>query len=453
MNGKGKTLRACQKKGKSSNVVVIDIDSDNCGDDIFVDAPEYLPGSSSNGVRRDGKGSLESVICIDDEDDDENTGSNNLDKGRYVQNNTPVKLSKCKRTYSGPSASNRYGWTTDTESVSSDDDDDCDSDLEFEGSSGKLKRDWEKAFMRRQNESFGGVDQAGTSFVYDSHQDNGAGEYTVRYSDGSESTNYTSHEEGDRSPSIPMDNGKSESIFCKNTGETSTLNRADNVCNDESFASDHYGTSHLFTDNQHTGIDMDNKKDGSLPEINDVGNGQSFMDESNGSVFFNREMLKETDEYRRSVQEELEARQRELQIQAEEAQRLKRLEKRKKAAAMRLLDMEKRQKLRVEEIRNTQKKDEENLNLKEQIRTRVRKDLDRLEAACHDMESILRGLGINVNGVNGVHVAFKRALLTFHPDRASQSDIRKQVEAEEKFKLVTRMKEKYLSTLTCKPPA
>lgn len=52
-----------------------------------------------------------------------------------------------------------------------------------------------------------------------------------------------------------------------------------------------------------------------------------------------------------------------------------------------------------------------------------------------------------------VHVAFKRALLTFHPDRASQSDIRKQVEAEEKFKLVTRMKEKYLSTLTCKPPA
>lgn len=131
-------------------------------------------------------------------------------------------------------------------------------------------------------------------------------------------------------------------------------------------------------------------------------------------------------------------------LQAEEAQRLKRLEKRKKAAAMRLLDMEKRQKLRVEEIRNTQKKvsplsinflfydfsvvrnpsaelftlaitksfsflnqDEENLNLKEQIRTRVRKDLDRLEAACHDMESILRGLGINVNGVNGVSGHFQ----------------------------------------------
>ena len=45
-----------------------------------------------------------------------------------------------------------------------------------------------------------------------------------------------------------------------------------------------------------------------------------------------------------------------------------------------------------------------------------------------------------------VHAAYKRALLRFHPDQASKTDIRQQVEAEEKFKLISRMKEKFLST-------
>ena len=43
-----------------------------------------------------------------------------------------------------------------------------------------------------------------------------------------------------------------------------------------------------------------------------------------------------------------------------------------------------------------------------------------------------------------VHAAYKRALLKFHPDRASRTDIYHQVEAEEKFKLISRMKEKFL---------
>ncbi|KAM1065307.1 hypothetical protein ACFX13_021198 [Malus domestica] len=42
---------------------------------------------------------------------------------------------------------------------------------------------------------------------------------------------------------------------------------------------------------------------------------------------------------------------------------------------------------------------------------------------------------------NEVRAAYKRALLKFHPD-PSRSDIRQQVEAEEKFKLISRMKEK-----------
>ncbi|XP_016467255.1 uncharacterized protein LOC107789892 [Nicotiana tabacum] len=162
-----------------------------------------------------------------------------------------------------------------------------------------------------------------------------------------------------------------------------------------------------------------------------------------------RERMKETSEYKKALEEELASRQRALAIQAEEAKKLKLLLKRKKAESMRLLEMEKRQKQRVEEIRETQKKDVENMNLKELVRAEVRKELRKLEMTCHDMASMLRGLGITVGGGTSheVRVAYKKALLTFHPDRASKSDIRQQVEAEEKFKLISRMKDKYLPTL------
>ncbi|KAF7124989.1 hypothetical protein RHSIM_Rhsim12G0071400 [Rhododendron simsii] len=163
-----------------------------------------------------------------------------------------------------------------------------------------------------------------------------------------------------------------------------------------------------------------------------------------------REKLKETDEYKRAVEEEWVSRQRELQLQAEEAQKLRLQRKRMKAESLRLLDMERRQKQRVEEIREVQKQDEEKMNLKEQIRSEVRKELKLLEITCRDMASLLRGLGIQVGGgfhspPQEVRAAYKLALLRFHPDRASGSDLRQLVEAEEKFKLISRMKEKFLS--------
>jgi hypothetical protein len=170
------------------------------------------------------------------------------------------------------------------------------------------------------------------------------------------------------------------------------------------------------------------------------------------SLINEREKIKETDDYKRAVEEEWASRQRELQIQAEEAQNMKRMLKRRKAETMRILDVEKRQKQRVEEMRETQKKDEENMNLKERLRAEVRKELQMLELLCRDMASLLRGLGIVVNGglnpsPQEVRVAYKKALLNFHPDRASQSEIRQQVEAEEKFKLISRMKDKFLPNL------
>ncbi|XVF85761.1 hypothetical protein PTKIN_Ptkin17bG0143100 [Pterospermum kingtungense] len=165
-------------------------------------------------------------------------------------------------------------------------------------------------------------------------------------------------------------------------------------------------------------------------------------------VITDREKLKETDEYKRAEEEEWASRQRELKIQAEEAQRLR---KRRKAESMRLLDMERRQKQRLEEMREIQKKDEENMSLKEQLRIEIRKELSKLELSCIDMASLLRSLGIPVAGglrpmPNEINAAYKRALLRFHPDRAAKTDIHQQVEAEEKFKLISRMKEKFLAT-------
>ncbi|PKA50148.1 hypothetical protein AXF42_Ash020388 [Apostasia shenzhenica] len=164
------------------------------------------------------------------------------------------------------------------------------------------------------------------------------------------------------------------------------------------------------------------------------------------SLIGERERHKETDEYKRVAEEEWASRQRQLQIQAEEAQKLR---KRRKAENLRLLDMEKRQKKRLEEIRESQKKNEETTQLKEQIQLEVRNDLEKIEMRCRDMASVLRALGIHVKGAHfpmahEVNAAYRQALVRFHPDRASRTDIRQQVEAEEKFKLISRLKEKLL---------
>ncbi|KAD7478749.1 hypothetical protein E3N88_01885 [Mikania micrantha] len=202
---------------------------------------------------------------------------------------------------------------------------------------------------------------------------------------------------------------------------------------------DHMSSSRPFRDAHcEFGVNKNKKKHVQDSNINGtVDEKEGESSNCDNSIIDQREKLKETNEYKRALEEELSARQKALQIQAEEAQQLRRLQKRKKAECLRLLDMERRQKQRVEEIRETQKKDEENMNLKEQYRTEVRETLKKLEITCLDMTSLLHGLGIQVgNGPfplsHEVRAAYKRALLSFHPDRASGSDMRQQVEAEEK---------------------
>ncbi|RLN18891.1 uncharacterized protein C2845_PM02G05530 [Panicum miliaceum] len=162
-----------------------------------------------------------------------------------------------------------------------------------------------------------------------------------------------------------------------------------------------------------------------------------FASVQDASLIGDREKHKESIEFKRAAEEEWASRQRQLQIQAEEA---KKLRKRKKAEAQRLLDMEKRQKQRLQEVRESQRKNEEAIQLKEQYRGVVRKELEDMERRYWDMISILRALGIPVEG--GEVKAYKQALLKFHPDRVSRNDIYQQVKAEETFKFISRLKEK-----------
>lgn len=104
--------------------------------------------------------------------------------------------------------------------------------------------------------------------------------------------------------------------------------------------------------------------------------------------------------------------------------------------------------MRLEEIRILQQKEERTMDIKEQIRGEIQANLERLALGCRDLASLLRRLQIPVEGgifpsPQQVNAAYKKALLRFHPDRSSalaQGDPRRQVEAEETFKLISRMK-------------
>ncbi|KAH9329437.1 hypothetical protein KI387_001545, partial [Taxus chinensis] len=119
------------------------------------------------------------------------------------------------------------------------------------------------------------------------------------------------------------------------------------------------------------------------------------VSENSSKWVADREKLKKTAAFRYAEQEEWAQRQLELQCQAEEARRQR---KRIRAEATRKLEMERRQKQRLEEMRETQKKDEETMDLKEQLRGQVRAQLEQVASKSNDMASLLQNLGIPVEG-------------------------------------------------------
>lgn len=285
----GKTLKRCRSKRVTENVDIIDVDDNNV-------------------VLLDENYSYTNFVFVDDDDDDDvNSEDDNMDEVQFIpKNNFPVKLSKCKRTYSGKVTSNRFGLDTDSESGSSDEDS---PDFEFEDSSGKLKEEWEKAFLRRQNEVFPADNLPGSSrFCTDSRQDLDSGKKPDRCNDDSDSLSLGSYEEVDRSPSTADDDGISGGSF----------KLKDDICNDhQSDMRDRAGASHSCTNNSgEVGIPYETNVNCLVEKQNEVFCSESrLVDTSNDSVFFNREMHKETDEYKRSREEELASRQRELETQ------------------------------------------------------------------------------------------------------------------------------------------
>lgn len=201
--------------------------------------------------------------------------------------------------------------------------------------------------------------------------------------------------------------------------------------------------------------EMSSPNDCNVPQVYERGSDNQISQEKaaedtmntiHEGLVANRERLKETEEFRHAEEEEWARRQLELQRQAQEAQRQRR---RRKAEAERRIEMESRQRQRLEEIRQSQQKEEQNLGYKEEVRGRIRSDLERVAATCVDMATLLRRLGIQVEGgafptTKQVNAAYKKAILRFHPDRVAamaEGDPSHQVEAEETFKLISRMKD------------
>ncbi|XP_042477090.1 uncharacterized protein LOC122058466 isoform X2 [Macadamia integrifolia] len=178
----GRTLERCKEKEKTDAVVYIDIDPDDLSDVVVIDAPgsSQCRGHGSNKFKKDKSFPSRHIISIDDGDDDDGSpgtvdgsggdldsdatscrasrfepcqsqsfeGSDDEDCQFIQERNFNVKLSNCKRTYSGKTIlRNRFTFCSDSEDGSSESES---SDCELmEGSFGKIRDLWEKASSRK----------------------------------------------------------------------------------------------------------------------------------------------------------------------------------------------------------------------------------------------------------------------------------------------------------------
>ncbi|XP_021756374.1 uncharacterized protein LOC110721511 [Chenopodium quinoa] len=493
-----------QKKFRKRPKHVISIDDDDDGGG---------GGGSRDGACHTHSDATSSNRCFPTEAADPST-SHYVNEDVNEGNTPPVKLSKSKRTYSGKSIPrNRYGLGPDSDGGCSSESDCSDCEL-MEGSSNKLREQWEKASLKRRCNSSRAPpnfeDEAGTSApthpVYDDvdppgQQSNarngsvrqgcdgvfaGSSQKVSNESESSEQDYYPTDMDGqfprtrddcidssfddiERSGSLTPESPvhhtaehckvktpESVSGFMSANGKKAEdlkfpgLGCDGNLTN-KVFSKDYSSavTKGPSQDGMNDHVAFSNGQQGAeivcMPSDHNASCGNEVVSSSDqNNIITDRQKIKETNEYKLAMEEELAARQQQLLIQAEEARRLRN----RKKADMRIMMNERRQKQRVEEIRQTRRKDEENLNLKEKHRVEVKKELHRIEAICTDMASLLRCLGIHVGGSlypspNEVQAAYKRACLKFHPDRMSTTDLRQQVEAEEKFKLISNMKDKF----------
>lgn len=329
-----KTLRKCRNKEKADKVILIDVDSGIYDNVVIIDVPETFPkrNQDSHTRKKDKKWWFNDVINLDDDDTPESSsplGANNIGfsartskesfrvaeefgNSKDVQDSaTPVRLSKCKRTYSGKaSTSNRYGLDTDSE---------CELMEDF---SGKFQELWEKAVSRRRKDIHSGV-KVHDSTSSSTNKDHQNAESKNVFRNHEEASFFHTSEKPDKksgstSP-VRTENddfgGKSKSAAdCTNCELGSSSRRSKRQKHQASSNFFHQEEPNKKFDNPiSTAGDKENSKDEDKDaQPFETGHSSSPVD---ACITNEREKLKETDEYRRAMEEEWASRQEALQAQ------------------------------------------------------------------------------------------------------------------------------------------
>ncbi|XP_021672909.2 uncharacterized protein LOC110659335 isoform X2 [Hevea brasiliensis] len=398
-----RALERCKSKGKANNV--IDIDTDKSPNFIIIDVPETSEGNSPDTSisGKDKVHAYRNVICIADDDFESGHCGCSLDgfEGGGSQNayftSSKGCLLSCNRGRKLSSKSSLYHQKFSSSiSLEDDDSEDDDSDCDIvEDNQGNIRQLWEEASLRkkmfenapkRQSVFW---DEMGPAGININSQTNVDMDKTAEVP--TPCSTYGNHESGNFNPSARIDEdagGTSNKSNGKNQHADLEETIWSEMCKRSPVRSTQVEKETTFKLLANTQLQVEDNPLLFISNRDDPADVQNY-------IIGDREMLKKTEAYKLAQEEEWTSRQRELKSQAEEAQRLR---KRRKAETLRLLETERRQKQRVEEVREAQKKDEETLNLKEQLRIEVRRELDKLEANCRDMASLLRGLGINTGG-------------------------------------------------------
>lgn len=338
-----KTLRRCRNNEAADNVILIDVDSENCDNVVIIDIPESLPKKNQelHMLKKDEKWSFRNVINIDDDETPGNScpfGANNVSFSagtslqresfhiasnfedssdgdcQFIQDSPPpVRLSKCKRTYSGrASTRNHYGLDTDSECDLSDDDyPDCDLVEDF---SGEVQAMWEKAFSRRRNGIHNVYSGSKGQDITSQHEDH---QNVEARSSVETDVNQDKAFPGDNHRFVPA---KATVSVDGRSFNSSMLPGEETACSTNPSCKAVDGSEKSFLPKSSLSPGKDKKGDRPLvPEIPFVNEAKHKEDNSQSNidacVISDREHLKETDEYKRAMEEEWASRQQALQIQ------------------------------------------------------------------------------------------------------------------------------------------
>ncbi|KAL0372536.1 UNVERIFIED_CONTAM: hypothetical protein Scaly_0935200 [Sesamum calycinum] len=528
-----KTLRRCRNNEEADNVILIDTDSEKFENVIIIDIPESLPKKrqGSRVLRKDKKWSFRNVIYIDDDetpDSNHPNGVNNASSSagtsfdgascgvaknfedssdgtaeecQFVQDNaTPVRLSKCKRTYSGKaSARSRYGLNSDSESDSSDSD--CPDCELLEDSSGEVQELWERAFSRRRKDIHSGpkgirnYDGASQDVDRDRqhHQYAETKDATLQQKEASFcfTTGNSNNENDAPSPSRP----KEDTDFgCTSVFDDRTVH---DFSQSEPTTQHHYNQSDTCgrTNSEAKGspsvyaaqVDHpDCEPSGSNDHIGGRGEHpassnsalreQSTKDPNDPTHAFEGEEAPKVElcppKYRSYVDKDYcHGRNSESPLEngvipgrssprdsGDDSKQLYHQDNMQpvpEIPSFRNLSPNEAILQEDDSLSNCQSEEDKDGRLLikvgdtlPSVQTSIIGEREKLKETDEYKRAIEEEWASRQEALRiQVQTAYKRALLTFHPDRASRSDIRQQVEAEEKFKLINRLKEKFSPSL------